>query len=379
MPSHSKPTNIRPRYPERLTGEGPHNPFPGIKVLERRIGKEIPHRLGSNEGLDMPHCALREHFGDALAEHVYCYGDAEALGVRQRLSAQQGIALETMLVDAGADSLMALALRTTCEPGETVVSTAGTYPTFGYFAKGQGCRLIELGYHEAPGVLAPDLEALATTARQENAQLVYLANPDNPSGHLHSDSAILKLRDALPDTCWLLLDEAYGDFRDDAGSEFAAKALPGVIRLRTFSKAHGLAGLRIGYAIADPEVLAMMMKVRIHYAVSTLTLAAAEVVLDHREEVNQHVADVKVRREQLAEHFRALGADVLPSATNFVGIRLPSAELAERVHRELLEAGRLIARPAHPSIGHVLRITAVADALVPGRLAILEQAIKEHA
>ena len=368
-----------PRYPEHLTGEGPVNPFPGIKVLERRLGREIPHQLGSNEGLDMPHRALREHFGDALAKHVYGYGDAEALGVRQRLSAQQGILLDHMLVDAGADSLIALAVRTTCEPGATVVCTAGTYPTFGYFAKGQGCRLVEPSYHEAPGVLAPDLEALATAAHQENTRLVYLANPDNPSGHLHSDSAILKLREALPDTCWLLLDEAYGDFRDDAGSEFAAKALPGVIRLRTLSKAHGLAGLRIGYAIAEPAVLAMMMKVRIHYAVSTLTLAAAEVVLDHPEEVNQHVADVKARREQLAEHLRALGADVLPSATNFIGIRLPSADIAATVHQQLLAKGVLVARLAHPELANIIRITAVADALTPGRLAILEQAIKQQA
>ncbi|TVP46724.1 MAG: histidinol-phosphate aminotransferase family protein [Halomonas sp.] len=373
------PNKPRPRYPEHLTSEGPANPFPGIKVLERRIGREIPHRLGSNEGLDMPHRALREHFGDALTEHVYCYGDAEALGVRKRLSEQQGIELETLLVDAGADSLIALALRTTCEPGETVISTAGTYPTLGYFAKGQGCHLVEPSYHEAPGVLAPDLEALAAAAHKENARLVYLANPDNPSGHLHSDSAILKLRDALPDTCWLLLDEAYGDFRDDAYSEFAAKAIPGVIRLRTLSKAHGLAGLRIGYAIADPDVLAMMMKVRIHYAVSSLTLAAAEVVLDHPAEVHQHVADVKARREQLAEHFRALGADVLPSATNFIGIRLPSADLAAQVHQQLLDKGVLVARLAHPELANVIRITAVQAALEPGRLDALEQAIKESA
>ncbi|EHJ93631.1 pyridoxal phosphate-dependent aminotransferase [Vreelandella boliviensis] len=365
-----------PRYPNHLLSEGPVNPFPGIKVLERRLGKQIPHRLGSNEGLDMPHRALREHFGDALAEHVYCYGDAEALGVRKRLSAQQGIPLDTLLVDAGADSLIALALRTTCEPGEAVVSTAGTYPTLGYFAKGQGCRLVEPSYYEAPSVLAPDLEALAAAAHQENARLVYLANPDNPSGHLHSDSAILKLRDALPDTCWLLLDEAYGDFRDDANSEFAAKAIPGVIRLRTFSKAHGLAGLRIGYAIADPDVLAMMMKVRIHYAVSSLTLAAAEVVLDHPDEVNQHVADVKARREQLAAHFRALGADVLPSATNFIGIRLPSADLAAEVHQQLLDKGVLVARLAHPELANVIRITAVQAALEPGRLSVLENTVR---
>lgn len=365
-----------PRLPDHLRGQGPVNPFPGIWVLQRRLGKRIPHRLGSNEGLDMPHRALREHFGDAMVEHVYCYGDSEALGVRERLSAQQGIALDALLVDAGADSLIALALRTVAEPGVAVITTGGTYPTFGYFAQGQGCRLVEVPYDEGPGRLAPDIDALVGAAHVEKARLVYLANPDNPGGHLHDDNAIRYLRDKLPDDCWLLLDEAYHDFRDDADSAFASAILPGVIRLRTLSKAHGLAGLRIGYAIAEPDTLAMMMKVRIHYAVSTLTLAAAEVVLDHPGETREHVAAVRQRRERLAEHFRGLGAEVLPSATNFIGIRMQSATLAERVHRELLEAGRLIARPAHPQLGNVLRITAVEDALVPGRLSILEDALK---
>lgn len=365
-----------PRYPDHLLGDGPHNPFPGIKVLERRIGREIPHRLGSNEGLDMPHRALRAHFGDAMVEHAYCYGDAEALGVRQRLASLHGIPLEAMLVDAGADSLIALALRTVAGPGDVAVSASGTYPTFGYFAQGQGCRLVEPPYSEAPGRLAPDLTALLRAAHEHQARLVYLANPDNPSGHLYDDDAIRTLRAELPETCWLLLDEAYHDFRDDANAPFASEVLPGVIRLRTLSKAHGMAGLRIGYAIAEPETLAMMMKVRIHYAVSTLTQAAAEVVLDHDDEVRAHVRDVKARRERLAEHFRALGAEVLPSATNFIAIRLPDAALAERINRELLDAGRLISRPAHPALGHILRITAVEDALVTGQLAILEEAVR---
>ncbi|WP_108446759.1 pyridoxal phosphate-dependent aminotransferase [Halomonas denitrificans] len=366
-----------PRFPDHLTGDGPTNPFPGIRVLERRLGREIPHRLGSNEGLDMPHRALRAHFGDAMVEHVYCYGDSEALGVRQRLAAQQELPVEALLVDAGADSLIALALRTVAEPGTTVIATAGTYPTFGYFARGQGCRLVEVAYDESPGRLAPDLEALVSAAREHRARLVYLANPDNPSGHLHDDAAVRRLREALPDDCWLLLDEAYHDFREDADSPFSREVLPGVIRLRTLSKAHGLAGLRIGYAIAEPETLAMMMKVRIHYAVSTLTLAAAEVVLDHPEETRAHIAAVRERRARLAERLSDLGAQILPSATNFIGVQMPSAELAERVNRELLEAGRLIARPAHPGLGHVLRITAVEDALVPGRLSILEEALRQ--
>ncbi|GHE22064.1 pyridoxal phosphate-dependent aminotransferase [Halomonas urumqiensis] len=364
------------RFPAHLTGDGPHNPFPGVRVLERRLGRKIPDQLGSNEGLDMPHRALREHFGDAMAQHVYSYGDAEALGIRQRLTERHGIPLDAMLVDAGADSLIALALRATAEPGACVVGTAGTYPTFGYFARGQGCQLVEVPYDEGPGRLAPDLEALLRAAHDNTARLVYLANPDNPSGHLHDDDAILALRRDLPDDCWLLLDEAYHDFRDDADDEFGRRVLPGVIRLRTLSKAHGLAGLRVGYAIAEPDTLAVMMKVRIHYAVSTLTQAAAEVVLDAPDETRAHVAAVRERRARLAQHFKAMGADVLPSATNFIGLRLPDAELAAQVHRELLAQGKLIARPADPALGHVLRITAVENALVPGQLAILEDALK---
>ncbi|WP_136246912.1 pyridoxal phosphate-dependent aminotransferase [Halomonas borealis] len=366
-----------PRFADHLYQPGPDNPLPGLWVLQRRLGHALPHRLGSNEGLDMPHDALRAHFGDAMAEHVTCYGDAEALGLRERLAARHGFDLDTLLVDAGCDSLLALVLRCVAPAGTTVVASAGTYPTFGYFARGQGCRLIEIDYREDAEHLAPDLDALAAAAHREAARLVYLANPDNPTGHPYQADDVARLREALPEDCWLLLDEAYHDFRDDAADPSFTRALPGVIRCRTLSKAMGLAGLRIGYAIAEPETLAMMMKVRIHYAVSTLTQAAAEVVLDHPQEVDRHIREVIERRERLAAHFQSLGADVLPSATNFIGIRLSSETLAKRVHADLLGEGKLIARPAHPALGHVLRITAVEDALVPGRLQALERVVQQ--
>ncbi|SDL88660.1 histidinol-phosphate aminotransferase [Modicisalibacter muralis] len=364
-----------PRHARHLYRDGPNNPFPGLKALERRLGREIPYNMGSNEGLDMPHKALAARFGDNLATQARRYGDAEAMGVRQRLSRSLGTPLEALLVDAGADSLIALTLRASCDTDSTVIASAGTYPTFAYFAAGQGCTLHEVAYRDRPGCLAPDLAALARAAHEHQARLVYLANPDNPGGHLHDDAAVLALRRDLPDDCTLLLDEAYHDFRADAEAPGAGDVWPGVIRLRTFSKAHGLAGLRIGYAIAEPEVLAVMHKVRIHYAVSSLSLAAAETLLDHPDETHAHVRDVIRRRGRLTAWLRELGADVPDSATNFIGVRLPNAELAARVHRELLDAGSLIHRPSHPALGHVLRISTVAEALVPGRLAALERAL----
>lgn len=366
-----------PRYARHLYHNGPHNPFPGVKALERRLGREIPHRLGSNEGLDMPHAAISARFGDEIAALARSYSDAEAFGVRQRLATLLDIPLDTLLVDAGADSLIALALRATCDPGCVVVTSAGTYPTFSYFAKGQGCDLLEVPYQDGPGMLAPDLVALAETADRHRARLVYLANPDNPGGHLHEDRDIATLRRALPEECTLLLDEAYHDFRQDAAAPNSDAVWPGVIRVRTFSKAHGLAGLRIGYAIAVPECLEMLQKVRVHYAVSSLAQAAAETVLDQIDEVQAHIAAVIDRRERLRSWLRELGGDVPDSATNFVALRMPNADLAAQVNAELLEAGSLIHRPPHPALGHVLRISALEDALMPGRLAALEKILRD--
>ncbi|TVQ72264.1 MAG: aminotransferase class I/II-fold pyridoxal phosphate-dependent enzyme [Oceanospirillales bacterium] len=347
-------------YPKHLLGEGPDNPFPGLKSLERRLGHEIPYRLGSNEGLDMPHHLLRQTFGDAFVAEIRSYGDAEAYELRQRLSHQLNLSMDNLLVDAGADSLLALALRGLVSVGETVICTAGTYPTFAYFAKGHGCHLIEVPYRSDQGQLAPDLDALAEQAHRHQARLVYVANPDNPTGYQHSDKDLLGLRDALPDNSWLILDEAYHDFREDQAS---SDVVEGVLRVRSFSKAHGLAGLRVGYAIGSAELLAMLMKVRIHYVLSSVSLAAVTLLLDHPDEITEHIQQVKDRRKALTQLLCSRGLKVLPSHTNFVAVVMDSADKAAEVQTRLLAQGILVTRPAHPAVNHLLRITALDDAL----------------
>ncbi|MGY3725783.1 MULTISPECIES: pyridoxal phosphate-dependent aminotransferase [Cobetia] len=373
------------RFLAHLYQEGPHNPFPGIKALERRLGHALPHQYGSNEGLDMPHAVLGGELGHALADLSRSYADADAWQLRHQLAERLGVAYETLLVDAGADSLLALVMRATICAGERVITSAGTYPTLAYFARGLGAEVIEVPYTEAHASddalhfaqLAPDLAALAAAASQHAARVVYLANPDNPSGHLHSDEDVRALRDALPADCSLLLDEAYHDFRPDAAQADNAP-MARTFRLRTFSKAYGLAGLRLGFMIAEREDLALLTKVRIHYAVSAPALAAGELLLEHPEEAATHVAAVIQCRDQLAGHLRSLGADVLPSATNFLCVRLKSAERAAQVQQQLMAQGVLITRSPHPALGHILRISTLEDSLVPGRLARLEQAIVEE-
>lgn len=347
-------------YSKYLQGDGPNNPFPGIKALERRLGREIPHRLGSNEGLDMPHRVLSETFGEAFVAQIRSYGDAEAYALRHRLSQLLSLPMENLLVDAGADSLLALALRGIVSGGDVVVCSAGTYPTFAYFAQGQGCQLVEVPYLMAADVLAPDLCNLANQACRHQARIVYLANPDNPSGHLHTDADVLALRQALPDNCWLILDEAYHDFREDHASSLP---ITGVLRVRSFSKAHGLAGLRVGYAIAEPSILSVLMKVKIHYALSSVSLAAVTLLLEHPEEVTEHIECVKQRRLHLTQMLQYRGFKVLPSHTNFVTVVMDNANQALTIQTTLLNQGVAVTCPAHPALNHLLRITALEEAL----------------
>ena len=374
------------RFLAHLYQEGPHNPFPGIKTLERRLGHTLPHQYGSNEGLDMPHAVLGGELGHALADLSRSYADADAWQLRHQLAERLGVAYETLLVDAGADSLLALVMRATICAGERVITSAGTYPTLAYFARGLGAEVIEVPYTEAhasddaphSAQLATDLAALAAAASQHAARVVYLANPDNPSGHLHSDEDVRALRDALPADCSLLLDEAYHDFRPDAAQADNAP-MARTFRLRTFSKAYGLAGLRLGFMIAEREDLALLTKVRIHYAVSAPALAAGELLLEHPEE-----AAARRRRGHpvcvisLPSTCARWGLTSSPVPPTSSACASKSAERAAQVQQQLMAQGVLITRSPHPALGHILRISTLEDSLVPGRLARLEQAIVEE-
>ncbi|VEB39650.1 Histidinol-phosphate aminotransferase [Chromobacterium violaceum] len=201
-----------PHYARHLEHHTIVNPFPGIAKLEAALGRKVASRLGANESMVKPASPLLEQWGEALAELARLYPDPYALALRERVAQRLGLESSQVLFDCGADSLILLALRLRCNAGDAVVCSAGTYPAFRYFAEGVGARILEVPYQSQGVGLRPDLARLCEVAQAERAVVVYLANPDNPTGHYWSAADIQALRQQLPSQTLLILDEAYIDF-----------------------------------------------------------------------------------------------------------------------------------------------------------------------
>ena len=154
-----------------------------------------------------------------------------------------------MVVGEGIDGLLSLVARMYVAPGDAVVTSLGAYPTFNFHIAGVGGRLVTVPYEND----RESLDGLLAAVAREKAPLVYLSNPDNPMGSWWEAGEIIRFIEALPETTMLVLDEAYGELGRPRRCRRSMSSRPNVIRMRTFSKAYGLAGIRCGYAVAEPR------------------------------------------------------------------------------------------------------------------------------
>jgi histidinol-phosphate aminotransferase len=257
-------------------------------------------------------------------------------------------------VAEGIEGLLGLFVRACVDVGDVAVTSRGGYPSFDFYVQGCGGRLIHVPYLQSG---ENDLTGLADAACRHETKLVYLANPDNPTGGLLPPSDIKTLIERIPKGCLLLLDEAYADFAAADCLLPREASWPNLVRLRTFSKLYGLAGARVGYALADPELVVTLDRIRQHFAVSKLSQEMALAALsDHA-----FVADVLARTAEGREHYRTLAEDIgfttLPSAANFVAFDFGKAWRAEAV-TDWLEANDVfVRRPTDAPLDRLIRVT----------------------
>jgi histidinol-phosphate aminotransferase len=308
--------------------------------------------LGANESAFGPSPRAVEAMRDAVAR-VAWYADPEAYETRAAIAAQIGVSVEHVGVAAGIDDLLGLVTRLYIEPGSRVVASLGSYPTFGFHVMGFGGVFERPPYHHDRN----DLDALAQAAHRTQARLVYLANPDNPSGSWHTGADIEAFLAALPQQTTLLLDEAYMEFAPpEAQARFQADN-PRVIRFRTFSKAYGMAGARIGYIIATPATIRALDRIRLHFGVNVVAHAGAQAALADQPYLASVVAEVARGRDEYAALAHDLGLTALPSATNFVAIDVGDTERARATVAALANAGVFIRMPGAPPLDRCIRVT----------------------
>ena len=344
-------------------------PFVGPEALERARGRPFRARLGANESIFGSSPEAIRVMREAVSEN-WKYADPENYELRVALSAFHGVSIDSIVIGEGIDGLLGLTCMMYLSPGGTVVTTDGAYPTFNFHAAAHGGRLVKVPMRDD----REDLGALVVAARRENARLLYVSNPNNPMGSWWDGAKINDLIANLPPETLLVLDEAYCDTAPDGTTPALDVTNPQVVRYRTFSKAYGLAGARIGYAMACPDIIEAFDKMRNHYGINRIGQLGALAALHDQAYLAEAVARIIRSRDKISEVARQNGLVPLPSATNFVSIDCGrDGVFAKRVLDKILACDVFIRKPVVDPQDRCIRVSCGRDI----DLAIFEAALPD--
>tara|TARA_R110002051_G_scaffold159688_3_gene231203 strand:- start:8249 stop:9361 length:1113 start_codon:yes stop_codon:yes gene_type:complete len=332
-------------------------PFVGPEAQERSNGSPFAARLGANECGFGPSPLAIKAMQDAAVD-AWMYADPESHDLRQALATFHNVPADCIMIGEGIDALLGNLVRLFVSPGDAVITSAGAYPTFNYHVTGYGGTLHTVPYTGD----FEDPSRLIAKAKDVQAKLVYIANPDNPMGTVHAGPDIARMISALPANCLLVLDEAYIEFAPKGSAPTISTTDPRVIRMRTFSKAYGLAGARAGYAVGPPDVISGFNKVRNHFGMSRISLAGALAALNDTAHLNSILKQVAKSRARIASIALENGLTPLKSATNFVAIDCgKDGAFAGRVVAKLGEQGIFVRMPFVAPQNRCIRVSCGPD------------------
>ncbi|MCG6859300.1 MAG: pyridoxal phosphate-dependent aminotransferase [Salaquimonas sp.] len=329
-------------------------PFVGPEAQERARGKPFRARIGANECLFGPSPRAIGAMAEAGRE-IWKYGDPEGYDLRHAIATHYGVTPAHVVIGPGIDGLLGHTTRLFVEEGVHVVTSDGAYPTFNFHVTGHGGTLHKVKYRDD----REDLGALLDRAREVSARLIYLSNPDNPMGTWWKASEIAEMIVELPENCLLVLDEAYSEFGPaDAVVPIDADNWQ-VLHFRTFSKAYGMAGARVGYLIGEKGLIAEYEKVRDHYGMNRTAEIGAVAALADQEWLKRTVKMTAEARERISAIASAPGLTPIPSATNFVTIDCHrDAAYAKSVLEGLLKRGVFVRMPGAEPLSRCIRVSA---------------------
>lgn len=332
----------------------PYQPGKPIEELVRELGIGDVVKLASNENPRGPSARVRKALSAAV-EDLSRYPDGSGFRLKTALAAKLGVDSERITLGNGSNDVLDLAAKVAISPATSGVVDAHCFVVYplAITAAGGGVRRV-------PSVdWGHDLEAMAA-AIDDDTRIVYLANPNNPTGTWVDEDALLGFLRKVPERVWVVLDEAYGEYITEAAFPDGVRLLdnfPNLIVTRTFSKIHGLAALRIGYAISSPEFADLMNRVRHPFNANSLALAAAEAALEDDDYV---ITSRRLNAEgmaQVEEGLAALALEWIPSLGNFVTFHVGEGRDAQGIYQALLRDGVIVRPVANYDMPGSLRVT----------------------
>jgi histidinol-phosphate aminotransferase len=302
-------------------------------------------KLNTNENPYPPSPKVLEVLAEIKSEQLRRYPDPVGEQFRQAAAKLHGVSTDNIMCCNGGDELLTLAFRAFCDENRPVAYPVPTYSLYPVLANLQNCKAIEVPF-DPEFNLPPKLAAAG-------AALTIVCNPNAPSGTFIPVSKLASLADELNGV--LLIDEAYIDFAEDNCLTLVAD-FDNVIILRSMSKGYGLAGLRFGYAVAPPDLVAGLMKVKDSYNVNAVAIALATAAIKDQRYFRKNVETIKKQRKRLTEQLRALNFDVLESCTNFLLAKSKQGKAGE-IYDKLVQRNVYVRYFDLPALSDKLRIT----------------------
>jgi histidinol-phosphate aminotransferase len=339
--------------PDYVRAIAPYQPGKPISELAREMG--IPEagivKLASNENP----LGMSSHARDAIVRslgEVPRYPDGNGFALKTALARRLGVERERIVLGNGSNDILDMAARTFLAPGLSAVYAQHAFAIYPLATQTVGATGIEVPARD----YGHDLPAMARAIRPDT-RVVFVANPNNPTGTFVAGPDVLRFLEAVPGDVLVVLDEAYTEYLSEAQRYDALAWLPRFPNLlisRTFSKAYGLAGLRVGYGVGHPAVIELLNRVRQPFNVGNLALAAAEAALVDEEFLAKSAELNRRGMGQLLAGFQALGLEWMPSAANFVTVRVGNAA---SVNARLLKQGVIVRPIAGYGLAEWLRVS----------------------
>ena len=335
-----------------IAGLTPYQPGKPLDELARELGIEDAVKLASNENPRGPGPGVRRALESGFAE-LSRYPDGSGHRLKSALSEHLGVAPERITLGNGSNDVLELAARVALSPGSRGICDEHAFVVYPLAIMAAGGVLTRIPARQH----GHDLEAFAA-AVDATTRIVFIANPNNPTGTWVDEQTLVRFLDAVPPSVWVVLDEAYAEYVTKPGYPDGVRLTERYDNLmvtRTFSKVHGLASLRVGYGVSSAEFADLLNRLRQPFNVNSLALAAAEAALADAEYVTESRRLNEAGMAQIEAGLAALGLDWIESVGNFVTVDI--GREAGGVYDALLRRGVIVRPVANYGLPNHLRVT----------------------